>query len=224
MSSSSSLSGARRRRVGGGSGPTSTTGSTPSKPAQKVAPGLKGSTENNVINPYQLIQQHDIKLNILHDIIQELKINKNNSILNNIEPTNNSSINIDMEEICNNVMLNVEKQLDLKVFYENDERLMNEIESLKLILQSQQLVINGLSTALYSVVSKLNLSLPHLEPTEELSKSKMDSIPENVADDVADDVDDDVADDVVADDVSDDVDDDVDDVDNSEITLTISNI
>jgi len=69
MSSSSSLSGARRRRVGGGSGPTSTSGTAPpSKPPQKVSPGLKASNDNNVVNPFQLIQQHEIKLNILHDI------------------------------------------------------------------------------------------------------------------------------------------------------------
>lgn len=186
MSSSSSLSGARRRRVGGGSGPTSTSGTTPpSKPPQKVAPGLKSSGENNVINPFQLIKQHDIKLNILHDLIHQLKSKiDNNNISDNIEPTN-QSINIDMEEISNNVMANIEKELDLKVFYENDERLMNEIESLKLTLQSQQFVINGLSTALYSIVSKLNLSLPHLEPTE---LSNMDSIPENVEDDLSDNV------------------------------------
>lgn len=217
MSSSSSLSGARRRRVGGGSGPTSTSGTAPpSKPPQKVSPGLKASNDNNVVNPFQLIQQHEIKLNILHDIIQKIKSEKNN-IPNNLEPSN-SSINIDMEEIYNNIMANVEKQLDLKSFYENDERLMNEIETLKATLQSQQLVINGLSTALYSIVSKLDLSLPPLEPSE---LNKMDSIPENVIDEDDDDcLTEDVTDNVI-DEVNDYVTDNV--SDDSKITLTISN-
>ena len=34
------------------------------------------------------------------------------------------------------------------------------------------MVINGLSTALYSVVSKLNLALPNLESNEELNVSE----------------------------------------------------
>jgi hypothetical protein len=75
-------------------------------------------------------------------------------------------INIDVENVSNFVMERVEKELDLKAFYDNDEKLMNEIESLKVTLHSQQMVINGLSTALYSVVSKLNLAIPDLGENE----------------------------------------------------------
>ena len=169
MSSSSSLSGARRRRAGGGSGPTSTSAPTPV--TQRTSSGLKSpSVTPPQNNPFQLIQQHEMKLNMLRETVQELMSSKNDT---SIDPKDiNDKINIDVEKISNFVMDKVEKELDFKAFYENDEKLMNEIESLKGILQSQQMVINGLSTALYSVVSKLNLALPNLESNEELNVSE----------------------------------------------------
>ena len=171
MSSSSSLSGARRRRAGGGSGPTSTS-APPSSVPQRTPPGLKSSApptpQQN--NPFQIIQQHEMKLNMLRETVQQLMSSKNDT---SIDPKDiNDKINIDVEQISNFVMDKVEKELDFKAFYENDEKLMNEIESLKGILQSQQMVINGLSTALYSVVSKLNLALPNLESNEDLNVSE----------------------------------------------------
>ena len=171
MSSSSSLSGARRRRAGGGSGPTSTS-APPSSVPQRTPPGLKSSApptpQQN--NPFQIIQQHEMKLNMLRETVQQLMSSKNDT---SIDPKDiNDKINIDVEQISNFVMDKVEKELDFKAFYENDEKLMNELESLKGILQSQQMVINGLSTALYSVVSKLNLALPNLESNEELNVSE----------------------------------------------------
>jgi len=169
MSSSSSLSGARRRRAGGGSGPTSTSAPTPV--TQRTPSGLKSpSVTPPQNNPFQLIQQHEMKLNMLRETVQQLMSSKIDS---SIDPKDiNDKINIDVEKISNFVMDKVEKELDFKAFYENDEKLMNEIESLKGILQSQQMVINGLSTALYSVVSKLNLALPNLESNEELNVSE----------------------------------------------------
>ena len=172
MSSSSSLSGARRRRAGGGSGPTSTSTSAPTPVAQRTPAGLKSSTPPTPPqnNPFQLIQQHEMKLNMLRETVQQLMSSKNDT---SIDPKDiNDKINIDVEQISNFVMDKVEKELDFKAFYENDEKLMNEIESLKGILQSQQMVINGLSTALYSVVSKLNLALPNLESNEDLNVSE----------------------------------------------------
>ena len=173
MSSSSSLSGARRRRAGGGSGPTSTS-APPSSVRQRTPAGLKGSStptqSSNNNNPFQIIQQHEMKLNMLRETVQQLMSSKNDT---SIDPKDiNDKINIDVEQISNFVMDKVEKELDFKAFYENDEKLMNELESLKGILQSQQMVINGLSTALYSVVSKLNLALPNLESNEELNVSE----------------------------------------------------
>ena len=170
MSSSSSLSGARRRRAGGGSGPTST--SAPPPVPQRTAAGLKSSAPQtppqNNSNPFQLIQQHEMKLNMLRETLQQVLSEKNDNSNNqqasgsiNMEAIQ-EKINIDVENVSNFVMERVEKDLDLKAFYDNDEKLMNEIESLKVTLHSQQMVINGLSTALYSVVSKLNLAIPDL--------------------------------------------------------------
>jgi hypothetical protein len=179
MSSSSSLSGARRRRAGGGSGPTST--SAPPVP-QRTSAGLKNpippAPPQSNSNPFQLIQQHESKLNMLRETLQQLMSDKNDNS-NNQQASGSinmdaiqEKINLDVENISNFVMERVEKELDLKAFYDNDEKLMNEIESLKTILHSQQMVINGLSTALYSVVSKLKLALPNLEVNEELNVSE----------------------------------------------------
>ena len=173
MSSSSSLSGARRRRAGGGSGPTST--SAPPPVPQRTASGLKSATPQppqNNSNPFQLLQQHEAKLNMLRETLQQVLSEKNDNSNNqqasgsiNMEAIQ-EKINIDVENVSNFVMERVEKDLDLKAFYDNDEKLMNEIESLKVTLHSQQMVINGLSTALYSVVSKLNLAIPDLGENE----------------------------------------------------------
>jgi hypothetical protein len=173
MSSSSSLSGARRRRAGGGSGPTST--SAPPPVPQRTASGLKSATPQppqNNSNPFQLLQQHEAKLNMLRETLQQVLSEKNDNSNNqqasgsiNMEAIQ-EKINIDVENVSNFVMERVEKELDLKAFYDNDEKLMNEIESLKVTLHSQQMVINGLSTALYSVVSKLNLAIPDLRENE----------------------------------------------------------
>lgn len=173
MSSSSSLSGARRRRAGGGSGPTST--SAPPPVPQRTAAGLKSATPQppqNNSNPFQLLQQHEAKLNMLRETLQQVLSEKNDNSNNqqasgsiNMEAIQ-EKINIDVENVSNFVMERVEKELDLKAFYDNDEKLMNEIESLKVTLHSQQMVINGLSTALYSVVSKLNLAIPDLGENE----------------------------------------------------------
>jgi len=175
MSSSSSLSGARRRRAGGGSGPTSTSAPPPPVP-QRTSAGLKNPippapTQSNS-NPFQLIQQHESKLNMLRETLQQLMSDKNDNS-NNQQASGSinmdaiqDKINLDVENVSNFVMERVEKELDLKAFYDNDEKLMNEIESLKVTLHSQQMVINGLSTALYSVVSKLNLAIPDLGENE----------------------------------------------------------
>jgi hypothetical protein len=173
MSSSSSLSGARRRRAGGGSGPTST--SAPPPVPQRTASGLKSATPQppqNNSSPFQLLQQHEAKLNMLRETLQQVLSEKNDNSNNqqasgsiNMEAIQ-EKINIDVENVSNFVMERVEKELDLKAFYDNDEKLMNEIESLKVTLHSQQMVINGLSTALYSVVSKLNLAIPDLGENE----------------------------------------------------------
>ena len=90
-----------------------------------------------------------MKLNMLRETLQQVLSEKNDNSNNqqasgsiNMEAIQ-EKINIDVENVSNFVMERVEKELDLKAFYDNDEKLMNEIESLKVTLQSQQMVING---------------------------------------------------------------------------------
>jgi chemotaxis protein histidine kinase CheA len=133
-----------------------------------------------------LLQQHHAKITSIDQVLQDIVKNQdvlNNDILtintkittpdvnginsseNMIMSTANSQINVD--EISDLVMSRVEGQLDLKAFYDNDEKLMNEIETLKTVVQSQQLVINGLSTTLHSILTKLDILM---SSTEEKAK------------------------------------------------------
>ena len=114
-----------------------------------------------------------------------------NQIINN--QTNNQ---IDIEKITQIVITNIEKQLDFKVFYENDANLMNEIESLKKTLKSQQMVINGLNMALFNLVSKLNVNLPNTHVTNDVTNDVNNDVNNDVTNDVTNDVNNDVTNDV----------------------------
>ena len=159
MSSSSSLAGARRRRAGGGSGPTSTgTASTQGTPQS----GAQQQQGQQPVNPFQLLQQHHFKITNLEKSVNDILTRGLTGLVNTTSEVNESGRqvqqgDINIEELSRVIMTNVESQLDLKAFYENDERLMNELEEVKQRLQSQQLVINGLNTTLYSILDKLNI-------------------------------------------------------------------
>ena len=161
MSSSSSLAGARRRRAGGGSGPTSTgTASTQGTPQS----GTQQQQGQQPVNPFQLLQQHHFKITNLEKSVNDILTRGLTGLVNTTSEVNESERqvqqgDINIEELSRVIMTNVESQLDLKAFYENDERLMNELEEVKQRLQSQQLVINGLNTTLYSIVDKLNITV-----------------------------------------------------------------
>lgn len=161
MSSSSSLAGARRRRAGGGSGPTSTgTASTQGTPQS----GAQQQQGQQSVNPFQLLQQHHFKITNLEKSVNDILTRGLTGLVNTTSEVNESERqvqqgDINIEELSRVIMTNVESQLDLKAFYENDERLMNELEEVKQRLQSQQLVINGLNTTLYSIVDKLNITV-----------------------------------------------------------------
>ena len=180
MSSSSSIAAARRRRAGGPPGPQPPS-STSNRPSQNNSDNTPQS-QASPINPLMLLQQHHAKITSIDQVLQDIVKNQdvlNNDILtintkittpvvnginsseNMIMSTANSQINVD--EISDLVMSRVEGQLDLKAFYDNDEKLMNEIESLKTVVQSQQLVINGLSTTLHSILTKLDLIMSSTE-------------------------------------------------------------
>ena len=161
MSSSSSLAGARRRRAGGGSGPTSTgTASTQGTPQS----GAQQQQGQQPVNPFQLLQQHHFKITNLEKSVNDILTRGLTGAVNTTNEVNESGRqvqqgDINIEELSRIIMTNVESQLDLKAFYDNDERLMNELEEVKQRLQSQQLVINGLNTTLYSIVDKLNITV-----------------------------------------------------------------
>ena len=184
MSSSSSIAAARRRRAGGPPGPQPPS-STSNRPSQNNSDNTPQS-QASPINPLMLLQQHHAKITSIDQVLQDIVKNQdvlNNDILtintkittpdvnginsseNMIMSTANSQINVD--EISDLVMSRVEGQLDLKAFYDNDEKLMNEIETLKTVVQSQQLVINGLSTTLHSILTKLDILM---SSTEEKAK------------------------------------------------------
>ena len=196
MSSSSSLSGARRRRAGGGSGPTSTSSSQQGPPPQQRIPsGMKGpppppmivsnppvnpsqpdnspvnpsQPDNSPINPIQILQQHELKISSMENVLHEIMSNKNKEDVP------------DINKISENILGNLEEKLDLKSFYENDEKLFNELEVLKNTVQSQQMVINGLNSTLYNIISQLKLSSP---------SDNVNEIIEDMSQDVSDDIND----------------------------------
>ena len=175
MSSSSSIAAARRRRAGGAGGPT-----PQSNPVQQQTP----PPSNAPINPFTILQQHHIKINKLEQIIQEIVSKEtgrditNRPIAKESSPSTPSDMNIN--ELSDLIISRVEEQLDLKAFYENDERLMNEIEGLKGIIQSQQMVINGFNNTLYTMLEKLNISAPDTTDTSNTDEETNSSTNENV--------------------------------------------
>jgi len=167
MSSSSSIAAARRRRAGGPPGPTPPS-STSGRPSQNSSSNGQSSSTGpaSPVNPLVLLQQHHIKINMLEQSIKELNLKQTTPTANTLPSQNNSNHpssqpDLNINELSDLIMSKVEEQLDLKAFYENDENLMNEIETLKSIVQSQQLLINGLNTAVFSLISKLDVSIPN---------------------------------------------------------------
>ena len=177
MSSSSSIAAARRRRAGGAGGPTPQ--GNPVQQQQQTPP-----PSNAPINPFIILQQHQVKINKLEQIIQEIVSKETGrditSSPNGKESSSSSTpSDVNINELSDLIMSRVESQLDLKAFYENDERLMNEIEGLKGIIQSQQVVINGFNSTLYTMLDKLNISAPDSVETVD-SVDSVDSVEETV--------------------------------------------
>jgi len=175
MSSSSSIAAARRRRAGGAGGPT-----PQSRPVQQQQP-TTSSSSTAPVNPLTVLQQHDIKINKLEQIIQKI-ISKDidSSSLKTGSSSSSTPTDINIDEISDLIMAKVEQQLDLKAFYDNDERLMTEIEGLKGIIQSQQLVINGFNNTLYTIVDKLNITAPVLDETNNNEDISPPTFPKSV--------------------------------------------
>ncbi len=183
MSSSSSLAAARRRRAGGaGSNPTPTRPTPPSGPNNqqqiRVPPNAQVN-QSPQVPPFIMLKQHEAKLNVIQEAIH--RIQENNGV-NNPNPTlSSSSDKFDINELTELLMTQLEEKLDLKAFYENDQKLASEIESLHNMVESQQSIINSLNTTLHFIIQNLNLTQPSdsdansmiidnfAEKTEELS-------------------------------------------------------
>ena len=148
MSSSSSIAAARRRRAGGPPGPTPPGSNSNSiRPSQNNTPNRQPEPPAGPVNPLVLLQQHHIKITmmeqVLKDLVSKQELSKNDVSKNAqvsapvnapvaanrqmTEQPTPSQLNIN--ELSDLIMSRMEAQLDLKAFYDNDEKLMNEIES-----------------------------------------------------------------------------------------------
>ena len=153
MSSSSSLAAARRRRVGGAPGPN-----VPNNSSTKQSNNSSKVSQNKQTNPFILLQKHDIEIFALKQAIKDMKNNSVNAPLNvPVQETNNNT-NINIDELSNIVTNNIQNTLDLNAFVENDQQLFTNIEELRSLINSQQLLINELNNTLYYIINNLNLN------------------------------------------------------------------
>ena len=181
MSSSSSIAAARRRRAGGPPGPTPPgSNSNSSRPSQNNTPNRQPEPPAGPVNPLVLLQQHHVKITMMEQVLRDLvskqelsknDVSKNAQVSAQVNANPNMAANrqmteqslpsqLNINELSDLIMSRMEAQLDFKAFYENAEKLMTEIEELKAVVQSQQMVINSLNAAVFSLISKLNVSVP----------------------------------------------------------------
>ena len=174
MSSSSSLAAARRRRANGVNQPTgpsgppgSSRGPPPSQSTRQPNPGTP--TPSIPPNPLMILQQHHAKINMLDEQIKLLLNNQEipppapssnpSSENQNLEESTPTQQRFDLNEITDLLLSRIEQTLDLKVFYDNDQRLASEIEGLNKIILQQQSTLNNLNKLLYFIISNLKLEL-----------------------------------------------------------------
>ena len=167
MSSSSSLAAARRRRAGGVQQP-------PRGPAQQVPgqqrPANPPTPPANAPtpSPFVMLQQHNAKIQMMENAIRELASNK--STIGTLEGDSPEKQQFDLTELTDLIMSRVESTMDLKAFYENDQKLASELEMLQKTVESQQVTINSLNSTLHYIIQNLGLSMTRAEsePNTEL--------------------------------------------------------
>ena len=168
MSSSSSLAAARRRRANGvnqPTGPSGPPGSSRGPPPPQATQQISSSNNSNIPpNPLMILQQHHAKINMLDEQIKQLLNNQElppsgNVENENLEESTPTQQRFDLNEITDLLLSRIEQQLDLKVFYDNDQKLASEIEGLNKIILQQQSTLNDLNKLLYFIISNLNLEL-----------------------------------------------------------------
>ena len=154
MSSSSSLAAARRRRVGGQSQPPQ----QQQQQRQQQQPPNPPNGGNGIPSPFVLLQQHNAKIRVMEETIKEMVSNKSNS--SNLIGDENQNQQLDINTLSDIVMSRIESTMDLKAFYDNDQRLSSEIELLQKTNESQQITLNSLNTTLHYIIQNLKLSGP----------------------------------------------------------------
>jgi len=75
-------------------------------------------------------------------------------------------------------MARVESTMDFKALYDNDERLVSEIDSLHKTIESQQITINSLNTTLHYIIQNLGISenkdmSQEIQETEETEETEV---------------------------------------------------
>ena len=169
MSSSSSLAAARRRRAGGVQQP-------PRGPAQQVPgqqrPANPPTPPANAPSPspFVMLQQHNAKIQMMENAIRELASNK--STIGTLEGDSPEKQQFDLTELTDLIMSRVESTMDLKAFYENDQKLASELEMLQKTVESQQVTINSLNSTLHYIIQNLGLSMTRAESEP---KTELDS-------------------------------------------------
>jgi hypothetical protein len=175
MSSSASIAAARRRRAGGANQPPGPSRGPPPGPSRGPPPPqatqqIPSSNNSNIPpNPLMILQQHHAKINMLDEQIKLLLNNQEipppapssnpSSENQNLEESTPTQQRFDLNEITDLLLSRIEQTLDLKVFYDNDQRLASEIEGLNKIILQQQSTLNDLNKLLYFIISNLNLEL-----------------------------------------------------------------
>ena len=168
MSSSSSLAAARRRRASGQQTVSAPPGRGP-PPPQSTKQTTSSNNSNIPPNPLMILQQHHAKINMLDEQIQKLLSNQefpppipaSNPPLEKESSDEQNPVQqqFDLNEVTELLLSRIEGQLDLKVFYDNDQRLATEIENLNKIIIQQQSTLNHLNKLLYFIISNLKLDL-----------------------------------------------------------------
>jgi len=105
-----------------------------------------------------LLRQHNAKINSIENALRELVTRQTNGPEDIINESTTLKQQFDLTELSNIVMARVESTMDFKALYDNDERLVSEIDSLHKTIESQQITINSLNTTLHYIIQNLGIS------------------------------------------------------------------
>ena len=114
--------------------------------------------EKELPHPLMLLKQHNAKINSMEHALREL-VTRQSSVSEDIgDDSSTLKQQFDLTELSNIVMSRVESTMDFKALYDNDEKLVSEIDNLHKKIESQQITINSLNTTLHYIIQQLGLS------------------------------------------------------------------